>query len=78
MTTRFGWLFVVLFFAVPAQAKVIRGAVTDAATGDPLPVATVRVLGTYHGAISNAEGQYEVELHALPAVVEVRYIGYRS
>ena len=78
MTTRFGWLFVVLLFSAPAQANAIRGTVTDAATGDPLPVATVRVLGTYHGAISNAEGQYEVELPALPAVVEVRYIGYRS
>ena len=80
MTTRWKWLalFVIFLLAVPAQAKVIRGSVTDAATGEPLPVATVRVLGTYHGAISNAEGGYEVELYAFPAVVEVRYIGYRS
>lgn len=78
MTTRWKWLFVIFFLAVPAQAKVIRGNVTVAATGEPLPAATVRVLGTYHGGISNAEGGYEVELPALPAVVEVRYIGYRS
>ena len=78
MTTRWKWLFVIFFVAPATQAKVIRGSVTDAATGEPLPAATVLVLGTYHGAISNAEGQYEVELRAFPAAVEVRYIGYRS
>ncbi len=78
MTTRFGWLFAVFLVAVPAQAKVIRGSVTDAATGEPLPSATVHVLGTYDGAISNAEGKYVLDLRSLPAVVEVRYIGYRS
>ena len=78
MTTRWMWFFAVLLLAVQAQAKVIQGTVTDASTGEPLPAATVHVLGAYDGTISNTEGRYVLVLRYLPAVVEVRYIGYRS
>lgn len=78
LTTRWVWLFAVLLLATQAQAKVIQGTVTDASTGEPLPAATVHVLGAYDGTISNTEGRYVLSLRSLPAVVEVRYIGYRS
>ncbi len=78
MTTRLGWVFAICLVATQAQAKVIRGVVTDAATGEPLPAATVWVLGTYDGTVTNSEGEYVLALSDLPAVVEVRYIGYRS
>ena len=78
MTTRWVWLFAVLLLAAQVQAKVIQGTVTDASTGEPLPAATVHVLGAYDGTISNAEGKYVLALRSVPAVVEVRYIGYRS
>lgn len=76
MTTR--WVFAVLLFAAQVQAKMIQGTVTDASTGEPLPAATVHVLGAYDGTISNTEGKYVLSLRSVPAVVEVRYIGYRS
>ena len=78
MTMRWVWFFAVLLLATQAQAKVIQGTVTDASTGEPLPAATVHVLGAYDGTISNTEGKYVLSLRSLPAVVEVRYIGYRS
>ena len=78
LTTRWVWFFAFLFFATQVPAKVIQGTVTDASTGEPLPVATVHVLGAYDGTISNTEGKYVLSLRSLPAVVEVRYIGYRS
>ncbi|MYB59105.1 MAG: carboxypeptidase-like regulatory domain-containing protein [Gemmatimonadetes bacterium] len=78
MTMRWVWFFAVLLLATQVQAKVIQGTVTDASTGEPLPAATVHVLGTYDGTISNTEGKYVLSLRFLPAVVEVRYIGYRS
>lgn len=78
MTMRWVWLFAVLLLATPVQAKVIQGTVTDASTGEPLPAATVQVLGAYDGTISNSEGKYVLSVRSLPAVVEVRYIGYRS
>ena len=76
MTMR--WVFAVLLLTAQVQAKVIQGTVTDASTGEPLPAATVHVLGAYDGTISNTEGKYVLDLRSLPAVVEVRYIGYRS
>ncbi len=78
MTMRWVWLFAVLLLTAQVQAKVIQGTVTDASTGEPLPAATVHVLGAYDGTISNTEGKYVLSLRSLPAVVEVRYIGYRS
>ena len=78
MTTQWVWFFAVLLLVTPVQAKMIRGTVTDASTGEPLPAATVHVLGAYDGTISNTEGKYVLSLRSLPAVVEVRYIGYRS
>ena len=78
LTTRWVWLFAVLLLTTQVQAKVIQGTVTDASTGEPLPAATVHVLGAYDGTISNTEGKYVLSLRSVPAVVEVRYIGYRS
>ena len=78
LTTRWMWFLAALLLATQAQAKVIQGTVTDASTGEPLPAATVHVLGAYDGTISNTEGRYVLSLRSLPAVVEVRYIGYRS
>ena len=78
MTTRWAWLFAVLLLTAQVQAKVIQGTVTDASTGEPLPAATVHVLGAYDGTISNTEGKYVLDLRSVPSVVEVRYIGYRS
>ncbi|MDP6038034.1 MAG: DUF5686 family protein, partial [Candidatus Latescibacteria bacterium] len=78
MRLRLGLLILGVLLGSQAQAKVIRGTVTDAATGEPLPAATVQVLGTYDGTISNTQGIYVLELRSLPATVEVRYIGYRS
>ena len=38
----------------------IRGQVTDAETGEPLPGVNVTVVGTQRGAVTNAEGQYAI------------------
>ncbi len=66
-----------LGLAPVAQAqKGLRGAVTDAETGAPLPSATLQVEGTTRGTITNAEGRYVLELRRLPATVRVRFIGY--
>ena len=67
-----------ILIAGEAEAKLIRGVVSDATTGEPLPAATVWVVGSYDGTITNSEGVYVLETAYLPAVVEVRYIGYLS
>ena len=64
--------------AVHAQPWLVRGTVRDAATGQPLPAATVQLAGTYRGTIANDEGEYLLEVQQLPATLKVSYIGYAS
>jgi hypothetical protein len=64
---------------MPVMAeRVIRGVVMDEESGAPLPQATVQILGTYEGAITNLDGAYELVVKQMPAVVRVSYIGYQS
>ena len=64
--------------AQDAPALVVQGMVRDAATGAPLPAATVQVAGTYRGTITNVDGSYELAVNTLPATLEVRFIGYET
>ncbi len=64
--------------AAHAQPWLVRGTVTDAATGQPLPAATVQLAGTYRGTIANDEGEYSLKVQQLPATLKVTYIGYVS
>ena len=63
---------------VHAQPWLVRGTVTDASTGQPLPAATVQLAGTYRGTIANDEGEYSLKVQQLPATLTVSYIGYVS
>lgn len=63
--------------AATAQT-VVRGTVTDAATGAPLAAATVQVEGTFRGTITNADGEYVIAVEAPPATLLVRFIGYAT
>ena len=65
-----------LFSSTHAE-KVLRGAICDAETGEPLPLASVQVLGAYEGTIANAQGVYELAVRTVPATVQASYIGYR-
>ena len=64
--------------AIYAQPWLVRGTVLDAATGQPLPAATIQLAGTYRGTIANDEGEYLLKVQQLPATLKVSYIGYAS
>lgn len=61
-----------------SQTKLIRGTIIDATTREHLPLANIQIEGTMKGAISNREGKYEIRIETMPAVLFVRYIGYKS
>jgi len=64
-------------FAAGQGAGIIRGRVTDAATGEPLAGVMVRVEGTTIGAQTNAEGNYSiVGVAPGPQSVSTRRLGY--
>ena len=76
---RFGVVLLLGLLAVPwAGAQVIRGTVIDAETGVALTAASVQVQSTYRGTITNRDGHFELRVDALPATLEVRFIGYET
>jgi TonB-dependent starch-binding outer membrane protein SusC len=57
-------LLLAVSFAVPSAAQTptgrITGTVTDSASGQPIQSATVLVVGTQIGAVTNTEGRYTI------------------
>lgn len=69
----------VLPFSVAAalQAQVVRGVVTDAASGEPLSYVTVKVQETKTGAITNEQGEFEIkDLPVGRYTIEASSVGY--
>ena len=79
-TTFFFLLLLLLTVQVYGQGSVeISGVVTDKATGDPLPGASIFIEGTSIGSASNPQGQYRIfRVPAGSFVVVASYIGYQE
>lgn len=56
---------------------LLQGTVTDAASGEPLAAANIRVLGTSKGTISNARGSYSISLDAGEHTIVFSYLAYQ-
>jgi len=67
------------FNLIAGSTGKIAGKVTDASTGEPLPSATVMVLGTQLGAMTDINGNYVI-LNVPPGVytVSISMISYRK
>ena len=78
-TTKLLLLFLSGFAALGLQAQnlTVKGTITDGATGDPVPFASVVVKGTGAWTTSDAEGHYTVEAPAT-ATLSVESLGYVS
>ncbi|MEA3462408.1 MAG: TonB-dependent receptor plug domain-containing protein, partial [Bacteroidota bacterium] len=57
------------------QARVITGVVTGAEDGSPLPGVTVSVKGTSIGAITGADGQYQINIPSGADVLVFSFVG---
>ncbi|WP_343700267.1 TonB-dependent receptor [Chitinophaga sp.] len=67
---------VLMFGQLHAQQRVITGKVTDAKDGSPLPGVTVSIKGTTKGTITNANGEYRIEVSGPSDVLVYSFIGY--
>jgi hypothetical protein len=65
-----------LSLPICAQQR-LAGKVMDATTGQPVPYASIGVLGTTRGTTSNAEGEFELREVALPGRLVVSELGHR-
>jgi len=71
-------LLLALFPAgVFAQVATVKGTVTDAGTGDPVPYATVVVKGTSNWTTTDKDGLYSIESPA-NGVLSVSLLGYSN
>ena len=78
-TTKLLLLFLSGFAALGLQAQnlTVKGTITDGASGDPVPFASVVVKGTGAWTTSDADGHYSVEAPA-NATLSVESLGYVS
>lgn len=68
-------LLVMFAAALSAQNIDVKGVVKDAATGEPVAYAFVKVAGTQQGAYTNDLGEYKLKVDA-NATLEVTLMGY--
>ena len=71
-------LFLLLLPVGSFAQTAIEGRVLDATTRQPLPYCSVGVQGTTHGALTNADGVFQVEADTLRDTLRFSYIGYRT
>jgi hypothetical protein len=69
----------VIHQAVAQHGGTVYGTITDAATKDPLPLATALVRDTGFGAVADSNGFFEVgRIPPGTHVVEFRHVGYKT
>lgn len=71
----FSFLFSIQVFS---QQTVVRGKVTDANSGDPIPFVNVIFSGTNIGTTTNFDGLYEIKTETPTDTLVVSYIGYKA
>lgn len=75
--------FLILFLATGVSAPLfgqalLTGTITDQATGDVLPFASIYVQETQSGSASNADGEFAVRLASGRNTVVFQYLGYQT
>ena len=71
----------ILFFFVPASTiaqTVVKGKVTDAHSGDPIPFANIIFQGTTHGTTTDFDGNFNVKTNSSADSLVVSYMGYKT
>lgn len=71
-------LTMVMTVMLTAQTHVLTGVVTDGESRQPLPGATIRIVGGMLGTVANAKGEFRFSLPAGPYRVAASFLGYQS
>lgn len=70
-------LFVAIGLSAYAQTQTVSGTVTDEATGESIPYASVQVKGTNIGVSADADGHYSIKVSPKGALV-FSFLGYEE
>jgi len=85
MKTIFTDLKVLCFFLIFAlvsqvalgQERTIRGTVSDASTGEPIPGASILIEGTTIGTVTDFDGRFQLKVNKGQNLI-IRFVGYAS
>ena len=69
--------FVLIVFQLSAQTVKISGVVTSSEDNSPLQGVSVVVVGSALGAVTNAEGRYEITVSNLAKQLRFSFVGYK-
>ncbi len=61
-----------------AQSLTVTGTVSDAATGEAIPFASIRVNGTMIGAATGVDGTYTINVPSSNSVLVFSFVGYKT
>ena len=59
-------------------AITVKGTVTDATDGSPLPGVNVKYKGSHQAVVTDYKGQFEIEVPSEEAVLAFSFIGYQT
>jgi iron complex outermembrane recepter protein len=71
-------LFVLLCSSVVLLAQNIKGKVTDASTGSPLPGVSVSVLGSNKGTTTDHTGAFSLNAGTGKVQIKISFVGYEA
>ncbi|MEO5582037.1 MAG: DUF5686 family protein, partial [Saprospiraceae bacterium] len=77
MTIRHLILFVILFGTSMVTGQSISGHVYEN-NNDPLPYATIQILNSNQGTVSNQDGYFQINLKEGVYILRIQYVGYRT
>ncbi len=69
--------FTVMALCAVAQ-RTVTGTISDGESGEGLPGATVLIKGATQGAVTDAQGQYRIDLPDNDGVLVFSFVGYES
>ncbi len=67
--------FLFLLFSTYSQAQTITGRVTDATTNEKIVGASIKLVGTEKGTVTDAEGKFSLEGSGS---IQVSFVGYKT
>ncbi len=81
------FVLLALFCLVPRQSPlaaagkhdtVVKGVVIDSSSGEPIPFASISILNTSRGSVTNESGEFKIYLHPNDSLITISAIGFNS
>ena len=77
-TLRLTVLALAIVFHFAASATPISGKVADAGTGEAIIGATIYDSRSHVGVITDAEGNFRIDVATFPSELKISYVGYEQ